>query len=113
MVRGFARHLHALDPRCEVPAAGLLRCSRIGPVLHLYSDDEIRALMSAADQMSRQRLGTATYRTLIGLLACRHAERRCNECLPIIWPLRPPEAARPPIGSAAHTGQTSLLTSQV
>jgi integrase/recombinase XerD len=25
VVRGFARHLHALDPSCEVPPAGLLR----------------------------------------------------------------------------------------
>lgn len=69
VVRGFARHLHAMDPRYEVPAAGLLRCFPNRPVPHLYSDDEIRAIMQAADQMSRQRLRAATYRTLIGLLA--------------------------------------------
>ena len=69
VVRGFARHLHALDPTCEVPPAGLLRCFPNRPVPHLYSDAEIRALMRAADAMSQQPLRAATYRTLIGLLA--------------------------------------------
>jgi integrase len=69
VVRGFARHLHALDPACEVPPTGLLRCFPNRPIPHLYSDDEIRALMRAADTMSRQLLRAATYRTLIGLLA--------------------------------------------
>lgn len=69
VVRGFARHLHALDPACEVPPAGVLRCFPNRPVPHLYSDEEIRALMRAAETMSRQPLRAATYRTLIGLLA--------------------------------------------
>ena len=56
VVRGFARHLHALDPACEVPPAGVLRCFPNRPVPHLYSDEEIRALMRAADTMSRQPL---------------------------------------------------------
>lgn len=68
VVRGFARHLHALDPTCQVPPAGLLRCFPNRPVPHLYSDDEIHALMRAASTMSRQPLRAATYRTLIGLL---------------------------------------------
>jgi integrase/recombinase XerD len=69
VVRGFARHLHALDPSCEVPPAGLLRCYQDRPVPHLYSEAEIAALMRAASTMSRQPLRAATYRTLIGLLA--------------------------------------------
>ncbi|MCW2652060.1 MAG: hypothetical protein JWR32_3036 [Mycobacterium sp.] len=69
VVRGFARHLHALDPSCGVPPAGLLRCFPNRPIPHLYSDAEIRALIHAADTMSRQPLRAATYRTLIGLLA--------------------------------------------
>ncbi|MFI6369151.1 tyrosine-type recombinase/integrase [Nocardia sp. NPDC050630] len=68
-MRGFARHLHALDPSCEVPPPGLLRCFPNRPVPHLYSDEEIHALMRAAGAMSRQPLRAATYRTLIGLLA--------------------------------------------
>lgn len=69
VVRGFARHLNALDPRCEVPPPGLMRCFPNRPVPHLYSEEDINALMRAADSMSRQRLRAATYRTLIGLLA--------------------------------------------
>jgi len=69
VVRGFARHLHAFDPSCQVPPAGLLRCYQDRPLPHLYSDAEIAALMRAADTMSRQPLRAATYRTLIGLLA--------------------------------------------
>jgi integrase len=69
VVRGFARHLNALDPTHEVPPTGLLRCFPNRPSPHLYSDEEIRALMRAADTMSRHPLRSATYRTLIGLLA--------------------------------------------
>lgn len=69
VVRGFARHLHAFDPTCEVPPTGLLRCYVDRPVPHLYSEAEIAALMSAATAMSRQPLRAGTYRTLIGLLA--------------------------------------------
>lgn len=68
VVRGFARHLHAFDPACEVPPTGLLRCYADRPVPHLYSEVEIAALMDAAAAMSRQPLRAATYRTLIGLL---------------------------------------------
>lgn len=69
VVRGFARHLHTFDPTCEVPPTGLLRCYVDRPVPHLYSEDEIAALMGAATAMSRQPLRAGTYRTLIGLLA--------------------------------------------
>lgn len=68
MVRGFARHMEALDPDTEVPPLGLLphRCCRVAP--YLYSDADIAALMAAARALpSRQR--AATYETLIGLLA--------------------------------------------
>jgi integrase/recombinase XerD len=68
VVRGFARHLHTLDPATEVPPAGLLRCfpNRMPP--HLYSADEIDALLHAVGVLFRQPLRVATYRTLIGLL---------------------------------------------
>lgn len=69
VVRGFAGHLHTLDPATEIPPAGLLRCfpNRMPP--HLYSADEIAALQHAAGVLFRQPLRIATYRTLIGLLA--------------------------------------------
>ena len=68
MVRGFARHLQALDPDTEVPPLGVLphRCCRVAP--YLYSAADIAALMAATrDLPSPQR--AATYETLVGLLA--------------------------------------------
>lgn len=68
VVRGFARHLHTLEPATEVPPAGLLRCfpNRMPP--HLYSAEEIDALLHAVGALFRQPLRVATYRALIGLL---------------------------------------------
>lgn len=68
MVRGFARHLQALDPATEVPPLGVLpyRCRRVAP--YVYSDADITALM-AATGMVRSPQRAATYETLIGLLA--------------------------------------------
>lgn len=67
-VRGFAAYLHTIDPSAEVPPAGLLpwRPHRATP--YLYSDDDITALIAAAARL-RFPLRTATYQTLIGLLA--------------------------------------------
>lgn len=68
MVRGFAAYLHSLDPAHQVPPADLLprRSRRATP--YLYSEEEIVALLAAADTL-RFPLRVATYRTLIGLLA--------------------------------------------
>jgi integrase len=68
-IRPFARYLAALIPETEVPPAGLLpgRVSRRA-VPYLYSAAEITALMTAAATI-RAPLRSATYRTLIGLLA--------------------------------------------
>lgn len=68
MVRGFARHLKAIDAATEVPPFGVLpyRCRRVAP--YLYSEADIAALLVAARALpSPQR--AATYETLIGLLA--------------------------------------------
>ncbi len=68
IVRGFAAHLHALDPATEVPPADLLpgRPSRATP--YLYSDTDVTALIAAAAMLCTPHR-VATYRTLIGLLA--------------------------------------------
>lgn len=68
MVRGFARHLRALDGRAEVPPSHLLPHGprRVSP--YLYSDADVEALMAATSKL-RLPLRTATYTTLIGLLA--------------------------------------------
>jgi integrase/recombinase XerD len=68
MVRGFARHLKAIDPDTEIPPLGVLphRCRRVAP--YLYSDADIEALMAAA-RVLRSPQRAATFETLIGLLA--------------------------------------------
>ncbi|MGI8507179.1 MAG: tyrosine-type recombinase/integrase [Solirubrobacteraceae bacterium] len=68
VVRGFARHLQTLDPAAEVPSAQLLPYRRRRAIPYLYSPSEIVALMDAAEELASP-LRTATYRTLIGLLA--------------------------------------------
>jgi integrase/recombinase XerD len=68
-VRGFARYLHALDQTCEIPPLELLPASKYRPAPYIYRDEEIIALMMAAGGL-RPPLRAATFRTLIGLLAC-------------------------------------------
>ena len=68
VVRGFARHLQALDPATEVPPAGLLAGRNRRAVPYLYSDAEVAALM-AATACLRPALHAATHETLIGLLS--------------------------------------------
>jgi integrase len=78
MVRGFARHLKAIDPHTEIPPRGVLpyRCRRTDP--YRYSDTDVDGLMSAARSLrSPQR--AATYQTLIGLLAV--TGMRCGEAV--------------------------------
>lgn len=67
LVRGFARYVHALDPRTEVPPPYCLRRpGRLPP--YIYSEEEIRSLMDAALEL-RDNFRALTCRTLIGLLA--------------------------------------------
>jgi integrase len=67
-VRGFARYLHEVDPRVEVPAADLLPDRPRRAVPYLYTDEQILALMGAASTL-RTSHKAATFRTLFGLLA--------------------------------------------
>jgi len=70
LVRVFARHRSATDPRTEIPPDGLLpyRPKRARP--YLYSDQEIRALLRAALALpSRDGLRPWTYYCLLGLLS--------------------------------------------
>lgn len=67
-VRGFARYLHEVDPRVEVPAADLLpgRSRRATP--YLYAEEQVLALMRAASTL-RTPHRVATFKTLFGVLA--------------------------------------------
>lgn len=68
VVRGFASHVHALDPASEVPPSDLLPWRRCRATPYLYSDDELAALIGAATSLQTPHR-ILTYRTLIGLLA--------------------------------------------
>lgn len=68
VVRGFASHVHALDPATEVPPTDLLPWRRCRATPYLYSDDEVAALMAVTASLQTPHR-VMTYRTLIGLLA--------------------------------------------
>jgi integrase/recombinase XerD len=67
-VRGFARHLNAIDPTHQVPPTGLLPAQVRRATPYLYSDADIAALMAAAARL-RSPLRAVTLQTLVGLLA--------------------------------------------
>jgi len=68
VVRGFAQHRAACDPRTEVPASDLLPARLHRAIPYLYSDAEIAQLIAAAQALTPA-LTAATYATLIGLLS--------------------------------------------
>jgi integrase len=68
MVRQLAKYLAALDPRTEVPSPRLLpKRTREKLPPYLYTDEEVQALMRAAQTLHG--LKGVTYATLLGLLA--------------------------------------------
>ena len=92
VVRGFAAHLHAIDPASEVPAADILPWPPHRATPYLYRNDQIAALIEAAATLCTPHR-VATYRTLIGLLAV--TGMRIGACF---GPSRPPRSSpsRPP-----------------
>lgn len=68
-VRGFAQHLHSLEPCTEVPPVGMIPYrSRARP--YIYSESEIQALLAAALTLPPENaLRRWTYHSLFGLLA--------------------------------------------
>jgi integrase len=68
VARGFAAWLATIDPDAEIPPAGLIPSRKHRATPYLYTDSEIEALITAAGSL-RFQLRTATYQTLIGLLA--------------------------------------------
>lgn len=70
-VRGFLRHLSALDGATEVPAPGLLGSTGHRRPPHVYFDREIGELLHAAAGLAPAGgLRPRCYATLFGLLAC-------------------------------------------
>jgi integrase len=68
-VRGFARYMAGIDPRTEIPPAGLIRRPRSRRPPFIYTDEELLALLEQARASIPQPLRAATMHTLIGLLA--------------------------------------------
>ena len=68
VVRGYARHVQRIDPLSEVPAAGLIHAVLPRSTPYMFTDDDINAVMNAADRLAPT-LRSATYSSLIGLLA--------------------------------------------
>jgi len=69
VVRGFAHHLHGIDPRHEVPPSALLPGLRHRDMPHIFTEAEISRLMDVAGNLSPDQRAT-TYTTMVGLLAC-------------------------------------------
>ena len=69
IVRGFARYLSGIDPRTEVPPAGTIRHPNRWRRPFIYSDNDVLAMIEQARVLIAQPLRSATYQTLIGLLA--------------------------------------------
>lgn len=71
MVRGFLRHLAAIDGATEVPDPGLLGSTGHRKPPHIYSEAEIRDLLAAAGGLAPAGgLRPHCYVALFGLLAC-------------------------------------------
>ena len=86
-VRGFAKHLQALDPRTEVPPTDVLPCAKHRATPYFYAEADVVRLMEAAGDLVPV-FRAATYQTLIGLLAVtgmRPGEARRLEREDIDW----------------------------
>ena len=69
VVRCFAKYLRSIDIDTQIPPTDLLTRSAARRTPFLFSTADISALMSAAGRM-RHPLRSATFETLIGLMAC-------------------------------------------
>lgn len=67
-IRGFATYLHALDPVHEVAPVGVFSRHVPRPTPHIYTAEEVAALIGAAGGLQRGNRA-AIYPTLFGLLA--------------------------------------------
>ena len=68
VARGFARHMAGIDPRTEIPPAGLIGYRQRRRPPFIFSDADVAAVMAQARTL-RWPLPALTHETLIGLLA--------------------------------------------
>jgi integrase/recombinase XerD len=86
-VRQFARHHRAFDPRTEVPPPDLIPCRKQRLAPHLYTADEVSALMREARRLPHP-ARAASYATILGLLAAtgmRVSEVLALDCHDVDW----------------------------
>ncbi len=69
ILRQFCRYLLLFEPQCFVPEQSLLRQTRPSRLPHIYSQDEIQAILKASLELPPlDSLRPKTYSTLFGLL---------------------------------------------
>ena len=68
-VRGFARHMSGVDPATEIPPLGLVTFRRCWRPPFIYSSADVEALMAEVPRHIPTPLRSATFTTMIGLLA--------------------------------------------
>lgn len=82
-VRGFTRYLSAIDPRTEVPPAGLVSYRRSRRAPYLFSDEDVAAVVRAARASTPFAFRAETLSSLIVLLAV--TGMRVGEALGLDW----------------------------
>ena len=61
-VRGFARYLHATDPRHQVPPAKLISYRKIRYEPYIYSNEDVTALLGAARACAHAHVAPCIYK---------------------------------------------------
>lgn len=87
-VRGFTRYLSAIDPRTEVPPAGLISRRPSRRVPYLFSDQDVAAVARAARALTPFAFRAETLASLIVLLAVtgmRVGEALRLDCCDLDW----------------------------
>ena len=71
ILRPFARYLRTIDPATEIPPHRILGPAQYRHIPHIYTDEEIRALLDAAADLRPQGgLRARSVRTYLSLLLC-------------------------------------------
>ncbi|MBJ7597050.1 tyrosine-type recombinase/integrase [Candidatus Nephthysia bennettiae] len=87
-VRGFTRYLSAIDPRTEVPPAGLVSCRPSRRAPYLFSDEDVAAVVRAARASASFAFRAETLASLVVLLAVtgmRVGEALRVDCCDVDW----------------------------
>lgn len=87
-LRGFTRYLSAIDPRNEVPPAGMVSYRACRRVPYLFTDDDVAAVVHAARALTPSAFRAETLAVVIVLLAVtgmRVGEALRLDCDDVDW----------------------------